>query len=79
MRGEDQQNHTLFSYVRPDSRVPTNHPLRVIREIVNTALKSLSARFDALYAREGRPRYHPSGYCAPCFCRRSTRYDPSAS
>jgi transposase len=59
MRGEDQQNHTLFSYVRPDSRVPTNHPLRVIREIVNAALKSLSARFDALYAREGRPSIPP--------------------
>jgi transposase len=59
MRGEDQQNNMLFSYVRPDSRVPASHPLRVIREIVNAALKSLSVRFDALYACEGRPSIPP--------------------
>ena len=33
MRGDDFQNHTLFSYVRPDSRIPANHPLRLIRQV----------------------------------------------
>jgi hypothetical protein len=32
MRGEDTQNQTLFSYVRADDRIPSNHPLRLIRE-----------------------------------------------
>jgi len=35
MRGEDLQNHTLFSYVRPDSRIPANHPLRMIRQVID--------------------------------------------
>jgi hypothetical protein len=37
MRGTDQRNDTLFSYVRPDSRVPPN-PLRPIRRITEIAL-----------------------------------------
>jgi transposase len=59
MRGEDQQNQTLFSYVRPDSRIPANHPLRLIRRITDAALASLSRDFDAMYANEGRPSIPP--------------------
>jgi transposase len=59
MRGEDLQNSTLFSHVRPDSRIPANHPLRLIRKITNTALKSLSDQFDAVYATDGRPSIAP--------------------
>jgi transposase len=59
MRGADQRNDTLFSYVRPDSRVPPNHPLRAIRRITDTALKSLSDRFDAMYSEIGRPSIPP--------------------
>jgi transposase len=55
MRGADQRNDTLFSYVRPDSRVPPNHPLRAIRRITDRALTSLSDRFDAMYSAAGRP------------------------
>lgn len=50
MRGQDHQNHRLFSYVRPDRRIPANHPLRLIRQVTNTALASLSDQFDAVYA-----------------------------
>ena len=59
MRGADQRNDTLFSYVRPDSRVPPNHPLRPIRRITDTALASLSDRFDAMYSEIGRPSIPP--------------------
>jgi transposase len=59
MRGEDQQNQTLFSYVRPDSRVPANHPLRLIRRVTDAALADLSSQFDAMYASEGRPSIAP--------------------
>jgi transposase len=59
MRGEDKQNHTLFSYVRPDSRIPPSHPLRLIRRIVDAALASLSDLFDAVYATDGRPSIAP--------------------
>jgi len=59
MRGTDQRNDTLFSYIRPDSRVPTNHPLRAIRRITDIALASLSDRFDAMYSEIGRPSIPP--------------------
>jgi transposase len=59
MRGEDQQNQTLFSYVRPDSRIPTNHPLRLIRRVTDAALTDLSGDFDAMSAGEGRPSIAP--------------------
>jgi transposase len=59
MRGEDTQNQTLFSYVRADDRIPSNHPLRLIQRIANTALSALSGQFDAVYAPEGRPSIPP--------------------
>src|SRR5258705_6175830 len=54
MRGSDQGNGSLFSYVDMEQRVRPDHPLRVIREIANASLKALSADFDALYSPFGR-------------------------
>lgn len=41
MRGSDKQSGALFSYVNLEDRVPAQHPLRLIREIVNSALARL--------------------------------------
>lgn len=59
MRGSDDQNGSLFSYVNVDERIPARHPLRKIRDVVNSALASLDADFDRLYASEGRPSIAP--------------------
>src|SRR3984957_19832008 len=59
MRGEDTRNHTLFSYVRTDDRIPATHPPRLIRQIADAALAALSGQFDAVYASEGRPSIPP--------------------
>ena len=59
MRGEDQRSEGLFSYVRLEARIPADHPLRPIRELVDAALADLSPCFDRLYAREGRPSIPP--------------------
>src|SRR6516162_10069570 len=53
MRGKDRQPDVLFSYV------PSDHPLRAIREIVDEALRKLSPAFSRLYARDGRPSIPP--------------------
>ena len=37
MRGPDLHQDTLFSTVNPASRVPEDHPLRVIRTMADTA------------------------------------------
>ena len=59
MRGSDDQNGSLFSYVNLEERIPARHPLRKIREVVNAALVTLDGDFDRLYAGEGRPSIAP--------------------
>lgn len=59
MRGSDERSGALFSYVDLEARVPTAHPLRTIRTVVNAALTGLSPGFHELYARIGRPSIPP--------------------
>jgi len=59
MRGTDKTSGSLFSYVDLEDRIPTRHPLRKIRQIVNDALTSLDGDFDVLCSTEGRPSIAP--------------------
>jgi transposase len=59
MRGSDTQQGAMFSYLSPEQRVPADHPLRPIRQMVDTVLKRLSPRFEAMYAEGGRPSIPP--------------------
>ena len=59
MRGDDQQPDSMFSYVSPEQRVPADHPLRPIRQLVDEVLRQMSREFDALYAKTGRPSIPP--------------------
>lgn len=59
MRGDDQQTAHMFSYLSPEQRVPAGHPLRTIRAMADEALRRLSAQFERLYAKTGRPSVPP--------------------
>ncbi len=59
MRGADHEQSSMFSYISAERRVPKNHPLRAIRTMAEAALKELNARFDAIYASNGRPSIPP--------------------
>lgn len=59
MRGNDIRRDGLFSYVRPESRIPSSHPLRLIRGVADAALKALDTQLAALYAENGRPSIPP--------------------
>ncbi|TKB20433.1 MAG: IS5 family transposase [Mesorhizobium sp.] len=60
MRGLDERTGSLFSYVDLEARVRRDHPLRVIREIVNTALVEMDGDFAVLYRPGlGRPSIAP--------------------
>ena len=59
MRGSDESRGSLFNYVDLESRVPRDHPLRVMRVIVNDVLASLSGEFEKLYSQMGRPSIPP--------------------
>jgi transposase len=59
MRGDDQDTGGMFSYVSPEARVRSDHPLRPIRRMTDAALDRLSRRFDRLYSDIGRPSIPP--------------------
>jgi len=59
MRGTDHQQSHMFSYLSPEARVRKDHPLRVIRTMVDEVLRALSPQFDRMYASEGRPSIAP--------------------
>lgn len=49
----------MFSYVDIESRIVRDHPLRLIRQLVNEARGCLDGAFAKLYAKEGRPSIPP--------------------
>ena len=59
MRGQDNQQSDMFSYLSPEQRVRADHPLRAIRAMADLALWSMSSRFDEMYSQTGRPSIPP--------------------
>jgi len=59
MRGSDNQQSGMFSYISAERRVPKDHPLRAIRAMVDVALRNMGSQFDAMYAKVGRPSIAP--------------------
>lgn len=59
MRGPDQKQDAMFSYVSPEQRVPADHPLRQIRKLVDAVLQEMSPQFGKLYSEVGRPSIAP--------------------
>jgi transposase len=59
MRGEDEQQGAVFSYVRAEQRIAVDHPIRRMRELTDAALRPLSSEFDQLYATGGRRSIAP--------------------
>src|ERR1700751_6111345 len=59
MRGDDNQQEGIFSYISPEKRVPPDHPLRPIRQMVDEILKERSPKFQKLYSDVGRPSIAP--------------------
>ena len=48
MRGKDEQQLDVFSYISPEQRVPQDHPLRSLRAMTDEALRGLQPRFHKL-------------------------------
>ena len=49
----------MFSYLSPEQRVPSDHPLRAIRQITDTVLTQLSRAFSKMYSKIGRRSIPP--------------------
>src|SRR6202167_4606362 len=59
MRGEDEKQSAMFSYVTLEQRIAKDHPLRSIRLMTDQALQRMSGKFDELYSSTGRPSIAP--------------------
>lgn len=59
MRGDDERQGAMWSYVSAEDRIPAEHPLRSIRKMADTALRELSPLFETLYSKTGRPSIAP--------------------
>jgi transposase len=62
MRGADTFTESLFTLKKLDDVVPANHPLRVIRTMVNKALAEMGELFARMYKDDitgGRPSLAP--------------------
>ncbi len=59
MRSPDLTQHKLFSYQDLESRIPAQHPLRKLRVLVDSILRTMDADFAALYSMVGRPSIAP--------------------
>jgi transposase len=49
----------MFSYIAPEERVPQEHPLRLIRKLVDAVRQERSPQLDRLYSHTGRPSIAP--------------------
>jgi transposase len=59
MRGNQDFQGAMFSYISLEERVPQTHPLRKLRAVVDALLATMNREFDAVYARRGRPSVPP--------------------
>lgn len=59
MRGNEEQQEEVFSYISAEKRVPQDHPLRAIRRMTDEALGGVSKKLDELYSAVGRPAIPP--------------------
>jgi transposase len=59
MRYKDTQGDAFWSYVSAEERMPADHPLRPIREMVNVLLRKLWPKFNKTYLLDCRPSIPP--------------------
>ena len=59
MRGADIFQESLFTTVQLESFVPSDHPLRPIKDLLDKAMKNLNWLFSSIYCETGRESIPP--------------------
>ena len=67
MRGPQDKEPAIFTYVSQEDRIPNDHPLRKLRRMVDPILEGMSRQFTALYSDIGRRSsgVPPAGHAHP--------------
>ena len=60
MRGDVERQTMILSAGTPDQLIPQDHPIRLIKPMVDRALSELSPTFSQMYAKVGRPSIPPA-------------------
>jgi len=59
MRGLDEKQQAMYSYVTLEQRIAADHPARAIRAMVDRALARMDGELEGLYSETGRPSIAP--------------------
>ena len=59
MRGHPSSQPTFLSLINVETLIPAEHPLRVIKRMVDEVLRGMDAHFDEIYADNGRSSIPP--------------------
>ena len=59
MRGRRNPQSTMLAFVNLDERVPSDHPLRIIKRVADEVLDRMSGDFDTMYSKIGRASVPP--------------------
>ena len=66
MRGDVERQTMILSAGTPDQLIPEDHPIRLIKPMVDRALAELSPTFSRMYAKVGRPSIPPEHLLKGC-------------
>ena len=56
MRGRAKKQASMLAFIDPETLIPADHPLRMIKRFADAALLQLSPLFDEMYAADGQGR-----------------------
>jgi transposase len=59
MRGESSKQTSMLVLRSPETMVPQEHPIRVVKALADAALKEISGKLDGMYATGGRASIPP--------------------
>jgi transposase len=59
MRGNQDFQGAMFSYISLEERVAATHPLRKLRTVVDALLATMNSEFEEVYAHRGHPSVPP--------------------
>ena len=59
MRGQEENQGFMFTYLSSEQRVPEDHRLRMMKAFADAFLKEMNPTFKVMYSNTGRPSIPP--------------------
>jgi hypothetical protein len=59
MRGKPEQQLAMLMSLSTEDLIPSEHPIRPIRKVIDGVLVEMDGELDAMYSRIGRPSVPP--------------------